>query len=105
MKRVYSVETKAALIKALRNAIKAIEKDHVADPGDSGIVACVLRSIAELAEQEHDRQQVGWDFVDYANGTYGPQPLFERLSKGIPELQEVDSEEEVESITLETATA
>jgi hypothetical protein len=51
MQRTYDAEARAVLVRFLQNAIDAIEKGLVDDPGDLGGIAKALESIAVKFEE------------------------------------------------------
>ena len=107
MKRTYNPEARKALIKLLRNAIKAVERGQVNDSNDIGGICHFLSYFAVACEDPHESEDTELSVIEciYEWDCEAEAKLTGTLLKGLYEQLGYESEEEEPSIPIEAATA
>ena len=105
MKRTYNPEARKALVKLLRNAIKAVERGQVNDPGDIGGICHFLREFAVACEQPHESEDTESWVMEciYQWDCEAEAKLTGTLLRGLYERLGYESDAEEPSIPIEAA--
>lgn len=81
--RTYDSQSRRDIIQILKNAIAAVRKERINDPGDLAVLAWSLREIARTSEPDYDEDATLTWFDEAVPGPWFAEPLVAVLTEGV----------------------